>query len=117
MSQINFRIGDTEKEILEEIAHYEQISLAELSKRMVLRELSKSRKEIALALYQKGKIRKKKALNLSGLTYHEFLIECKERNIVEKIPDSVVNHQIELLKNFDISPYLKEKTIHDEVQN
>ncbi len=114
MSQINFRIGDTEKELLEKIAHHEQISLAELSKRMVLKELSTFRKEIALNLYQEGKIRKKNALDLSGLSYHEFLIECKERNIVEKIPESVLNHQIELLKNFDLSPYLKKKSIQNE---
>lgn len=62
MYQINFRIGENEKKILDKIAMIKNISLAELSKRFVLKELEQLRVDIAFDLMQEGKISKKMPL-------------------------------------------------------
>ena len=80
MSQINFRVANQEKELMEEIAKYKKISLAELAKRMVLKELGKIKVDLAFDLYKDKKIRKKDAFKLSGLSYHQFLLEFSIMN-------------------------------------
>ncbi len=79
----------------------------DLSTQMVLKELNKFRRNIAIDLYEQGKIRKKEAFKLSGLTFHKFLQVCKDHKIIEAIPELVLNRQSELLQDFDLSPYLK----------
>ena len=107
MNQINFRVNDIEKEILEKIASLENMSLAELSKHFVLKELSVFRIEIAFKLLQEGKISKKYAFTLSGLTYHEFLIEGANRKVSEKLPKDIINDELKTIRELDIKKFLK----------
>lgn len=107
MYQINFRIGENEKEILEKIASIKKMSLAELSKRFVLKELGSLRVDIAFDLMQEGKISRKKAFKLSGLTYYEFMHEGVKRKVTEKLPVALIESEMNALSELDITKFLK----------
>jgi len=107
MYQINFRVGRQEKVILEKIAEFKQLSLAELSKRLVLGEIEHLRVDMAFELMNKGKMGKKEAFIFSGLTYFEFMREGAKRNITEKIPDELMDNDLEELESLDLSKLLK----------
>ncbi len=107
MYQINFRVGENEKEILEKIARIKNISLAELSKRFVMKELEQLRVDIAFDLMQEGKISKKKAFKMSGLTYYEFMHEGVKRKVTEKLPEELIESEMNALSKLDITQFLK----------
>ena len=114
MYQINFRVGENEKEILEKIANLKNISLAELSKRFVLKELEHLRQDIAFDLMQEGKISKKEAFKLSGLTYYEFMHEGVKRKVTEKLPEELIESEMNALSTLDIAQFLKHNA--EEIQ-
>ena len=68
MTQINFRVDDEIKKIIDLISNAQGISAAELAKRATLNEISNLRVEIAFDLLSQGKIGRKKAWKISGLT-------------------------------------------------
>ena len=107
MSQINFRVNDEIKEIIDIISENKGISVAELAKRATLKEIAQMRVEIAFTLLAEGKIARKKAWKLSGLSALEFLNEWTERGAEEKVSDEIMDHQSKLIKEIDISKYLK----------
>ncbi len=107
MYQINFRVGEDEKEILEKIARAKHLSLAELSKRIVMKELGPLRVEIAFDLLKAGKIGKKRAFTLSGLSYREFLGEAGTRGVTERMPEGFAGRELEHLRSLDINQFLK----------
>ena len=107
MYQINFRVNEIEKEILEKISNHEKISLAELSKRFVLKELSNFRVELALNLLRDGKMGKKSSFGLSGLRYHEFLLECSKRKITERLSEDIITDELQAIRKLDIKSLLK----------
>ena len=107
MYQINFRVGENDKEILEKIAKIKNISLAELSKRFVMKELEQFRVNIAFDLMQEGKMSKKQAFKMSGLTYHEFMHEGVKRKVTEKLPAELIESELDALSKLDIAQFLK----------
>ncbi len=112
MYQINFRVGEIEKELLEKIADVRCISLAELSKRIVIKELEHIRVDIAFSLMNEGKISKKKAFKLSGLTYYEFMQQGAIRNVTEKIPAGLSESELVAIHELDITHFLKTDAKH-----
>jgi predicted transcriptional regulator len=101
MQQVNFRLSDDEKQVLHEIAQKKGISIAEFAKNAVLKELHNDRKELAFNLLKEGKIGRKKAFILSGLTYNEFLLEWDNRKIVEKTSDKIFEDGFSSAKNLN----------------
>ena len=72
MNQINFRINDEGYIIIKEMAEHANISIAELSKQLVLESLKEKQLKLAIDLFKKGKIGLKRTWKLSGLIPFEF---------------------------------------------
>ncbi len=107
MAQINFRVNKEIKNIVDFISKTKGISAAEIAKRATLKEISDMREKIAFDLLKKGKIGRKKAWSLSGLSAMEFLKKWTENECEEKIPDSTVEKEINLIDTLDIKKYRK----------
>ena len=111
MEQINFRLLSDEKEILSTLARDRGISVAEFAKRAVLREITDLRVDLAFNLVEEGKIGFKRAWKISGLTYHEFLIEWSNRGAEEKISKVAEDKGLSDALSFDLDPYFKDKKL------
>ena len=109
MTQINFRIDDDLKNIIDLISDIQGISAAELAKRATIKEISQLRIEIAFDLLEKGKIGRKRAWIISGLSAHEFLNEWTERGAEEKVLEKSLEKEFQLINEIDIERYRKEK--------
>jgi predicted HTH domain antitoxin len=108
MEQINFRLLKDEKEILATISRSQGISMAEFAKKAVLKEISALRVDLGFNLLEEGKIGFKRAWKISGLTYHEFLIEWNNRGAEEKISQIAEEKGLKEALSFDLIPYFKE---------
>jgi hypothetical protein len=109
MAQVNFRVNDDEKAVLDALAKHRGVSVAELAKQAVLKDILKSRIDLAFELLKEGKIGRKKTWFLSGLDYHEFMVEWTKRGAEEQIPDEAERKGWELARNLDIKKFLREK--------
>jgi uncharacterized protein (DUF1778 family) len=107
MEQINFRLKEEEKQVIQAIAEQRGISITEFAKQTVLKEIQPIRIDLAFNLLQQGKIGRKKAWIISGLNFHEFMVEWTKRNAEEFIPDEAFDKEMELLDKIDIKKYLK----------
>ncbi len=105
MGQINFRIEEDVKKIIDLIAENRGISTAELAKQATLKEISKIRVEMAFHLLEEGKIGRKRAWKLSGLSTLEFLNEWTERGSEEIISDETRESTLDLIKSLDLSKF------------
>lgn len=106
MEQINFRVKKNEKSIIKSLADLQGISIAEFTKRAVLNEITNKRVDIAFELLKDGKIGRKRAWILSGLSNLEFLNEWSIRNAEEKISEDLITKELELAKEIDLKKYL-----------
>ncbi len=113
MSQINFRVDENDKLVLQALAKKKGVSIAEVAKQAVLNEIKALRVDLAFDLLKKGKIGRKKTFLISGLEYHEFLVEWTKRGAEEIIPDEAMQKGIDLALSIDLSKFLKEP-MHDE---
>jgi predicted HTH domain antitoxin len=111
MTQINFRVSDEEKQIISALAEQKGLSVAELARSALLKEIQPVRIDIAFNLLSQGKIGRKQAWTISGLNYREFLVEWSKRGIQENIPEETWDKGLELSKTFDPKPILK-KILH-----
>lgn len=107
MGQINFRMTDDEKLVIQAIAKQKGISIAELARRAVLKEIMPVRIDLAFNLLQDGQVGRKKAWTLSGLSYHEFMAEWSNRDAVEDIPSTADNKGVKTALNLDASKFIK----------
>ena len=107
MVQINFRVDPDTKSIVDLISERLGISSAELAKQSLITRISKDRVEIAFELLSLGKIGRKKCLIISGLTIFEFLKEWTEREAEEKLPDDIIEKELEVLAQIDLKKYLR----------
>jgi len=107
MEQINFRIDPEEKKILQFIAEDRSITITELARQAVLNEIKQKRIDLAFKLLIEGKIGRKRAWKLSGLTYHEFLVEWTNRGAVECISEDIIDKELEIINNLDINKQTK----------
>jgi hypothetical protein len=98
MTQINFRIDDSIKLILEIVAKEKGKSVAQLAKESLLKEIEPIRIELAFELLKEGKIGRKKAWKISGLDYPGFLHEWKERNAEENITSDSIEDESKLIE-------------------
>ena len=106
MEQINFRVKKDEKSIIKSLADIQGVSIAEFAKRTVLNEISKKRVDIAFKLLKDGKIGRKQTWKLSGLSYLEFLNEWTKRKAEEKIPNEIIDKELDLANEIDLKKYL-----------
>jgi len=111
MEQINFRLLKDEKEILSTIARSRGVSVAEFAKNAVLKEITPLRVDLAFKLLEEGKIGFKRAWKISGLTYHEFLIEWSNRGAEEKISQIAEEKGLKAALSFDLKPYFKDREL------
>ncbi|HMF30793.1 MAG TPA: hypothetical protein VKK79_05240 [Candidatus Lokiarchaeia archaeon] len=107
MQQVNFRLTDDEKRVLIALAETRGISIAELAKEAVLKEISAIRVDLAFQLLQEGKIGFKRAWTLSGLTYHEFLVEWSHRGAEEVISEEAEKKALKVALDLDLSQFLR----------
>lgn len=107
MTQINFRVDDDIKSIIELISKTRGISSAEFAKRATINEISQIRIDIAFDLLEQGKIGRKRAWTISGLSSHEFLREWTNRNAEEKLSNNIVEKELKLLNVLDIKKFQK----------
>lgn len=107
MEQINFRIKSEEKSIMKWLAESKGISVAEFAKQSVLNDIAGERVEIAFDLVKKGKIGRKRAWTLSGLSHFEFLNEWSKRMIEEMITDEILKKELDIAMEIDLSNYHK----------
>lgn len=105
MTQINFRIDEEIKEIIDLIAQNRGISAAELAKQATLKEISKIRVDLSFQLLKAGKIGRKRTWKLSGLSTLEFLNEWTKRGAEEVISDEARESTIELIKSLDLTKF------------
>lgn len=102
MSQINFRVTEEEKIVIQAMADKKGISTAEFAKQIVLNQISLDRREIAFELLKSGEIGRKRAWKISGLNYYQFLTEWTKRGAEELIPDEAEFKTLEKALNFDL---------------
>ncbi|MCF2141794.1 MAG: hypothetical protein K9W44_17205 [Candidatus Lokiarchaeota archaeon] len=105
MAQINFRIDKEIKEIVDIISKNLGISAAELAKQATLKEISRLRVNLAFNLLKAGKIGRKRAWTISGLSTLEFLNEWTKRGVEEVISDETRESSKNLIENFDLSSF------------
>ena len=105
MGQINFRIEEDVKEIIDLIAENRGISTAELAKRATLKEISEIRVDLAFQLLKEGKIGRKRAWKLSGLSTLEFLNEWTKHGAEEVISAEARESTLDLIKSLDLSKF------------
>lgn len=72
-----------------------------------MKELEKYRIEIALTLLRKGKISKKTAWKMSGLSYYEFLKKMADQKITETVSDETAKKELEDLNRLNYKELLK----------
>lgn len=109
MKQINFRVDEELYEILKLLASQLDESIPNLSKKIILDNLSDIRKKIALKGYEEKKIGLKKAWKISGLSFLEFNNLLIESNIEPQISDNLDDKLIDIALNIKKSDILKEK--------
>jgi len=109
MSQINFRVTEEEKIVIQAMADKKGLSTAEFAKQIVLNQISLDRKEIAFDLLKAGEIGRKRAWKMSGLNYYQFLTEWTKRGAEELIPDEAEFKTLEKALNLDLKPKSKKE--------
>jgi len=102
MSQINFRISDDEKEILQIFASQKGVTLTEYVKQNIFNTIAKDRIDLAFILLEQGKIGRKKAWFISGLNGIEFLKEWTRRNAEEVISDELAEKTLATALSLDL---------------
>ena len=106
MSQINFRINKKELEIYKEIAESEGLSVAELARNALSNKMKKKRVEYAFKQLNKGICGFKRTFILSGLSYHEFMLEWAKKDAKEVIPDHIFEKHLKKAIDYDLSRLL-----------
>lgn len=109
MEQVNFRISKDEKQVVDAIAAERGVSAAELARRLVLKEIEPIRVDLAFRLLAEGKIGRKKAWIISGLSHHEFLIEWTKRGAEEQIPDEFLDKELEIARSIDLKKFMRSR--------
>jgi hypothetical protein len=107
MGQINFRISDDEKLILQFLAKNQGISVTEFVKHHIFNIISQDRIDLAFKLLKEGKVGRKMAWKITGLNGQEFLKEWTQRNAEEKIPDELAEKTLNIALNLDSTSLLK----------
>ena len=107
MEQINFRVSKDERRVIDLLAKIKGISISELAKETVLKDIASVRVELAFDLLKQGKIGRKQTWLISGLSASEFLVEWTKRGAEEKIPDGLVEWELDVAKNLDLGRYMR----------
>jgi uncharacterized protein (DUF1778 family) len=107
MEQINFRVSGDEKQVLKVLAELKGLSVTEFVKQVILKEIDPVRIDLTFRLLAEGKITRKRAWLLSGLTYHEFMLEWEKRNAEEIIPEAIRTKELENALIIDLRRFLK----------
>ena len=101
MGQLNFRISDDDKMVLELLAKIQGISVTEMVKSTVFTKISEERVDLAFRLLKLGKIGRKKAWKITGLNGREFLKEWTRRNAEEIISDELAESTLKIALDLD----------------
>lgn len=108
MSQINFRVGEFEKYLIQKMASEKGVSVAEFVKSEILESIQLKRVEFAFKLQSEGKITRKQTWKISGLSGPDFLVEWSNRGAVDKISDQLMEWGLELSKTLTYESKSKE---------
>lgn len=111
MEYVNFRLSKIEKEIIIAIARSHGISVEDFIKNSIFKEMAPFREDLAFNLLKEGKIGFKRTWKISGLTYHEFLIEWNKHGAEEKISQIAEEEDLKTALSLDLAPYFKEKQL------
>ncbi|MHA1730694.1 MAG: hypothetical protein ACTSU5_02070 [Promethearchaeota archaeon] len=109
MEQINFRVDAGLRDVIRQIAEFKHLSVAEFAKRATMAAIREERVEIAFELVARGKITRKRAWLLSGLSYPEFLVEWSKRGAEEKVPEDLVDSELAVLGKVDLKSIIRSK--------
>ncbi|NMC07278.1 MAG: hypothetical protein GYA24_18820 [Candidatus Lokiarchaeota archaeon] len=109
MEQVNFRLSKDEKQVVDAIAAERGVSAAELARRLLLKEIEPIRVDLAFKLLANGKIGRKKAWIISGLSHNEFLIEWTKRGAEEQIPDEFMDKELEIARSIDLKKFMRDQ--------
>ncbi len=110
MEQINIRVQEEEKRLLQALAAMKGVSVPEFVKQAVLKEIAPVRVDIAFQLLKEGKIGRKRAWMLSGLPYPEFMVEWSKRGAEEVVPEEAIEREILDAGKLDMTKFLRKKT-------
>ena len=111
MEYVNFRLSKIEKEIIIAIARSHGISVEDFIKNTIFKEMAPFRVDLEFNLLNEGKIGFKRTWKISGLTYHEFLIEWSNRGAEEKISQIAEEKGLKAALSFDLKPYFKDREL------
>lgn len=107
MQQINFRIEEDEKMVLDLLAKHHGQSVAEYTRKTIEKEIAVVRIDLAFQLLHEGKIGFKRCWKISGLMYHEFINEWTKRNGAEVIPEEIEEKGVKLAISLDPKLFLR----------
>ncbi len=107
MSQINFRISEDDKLVLQLLAQIRGLTVTELVKQNVFATISQDRIDLAFKLLKDGKIGRKRAWKITGLNGQEFLKEWTRRKAEEIIPDELAEKTLEIALNLNSADFLR----------
>ena len=105
--QLNFRISKDEKRVIDAIAEERGVSAAELARKSLFKEIEPIRVDLAFKLLAEGKIGRKRAWVMSGLSHNEFLIEWTKRGAEEQIPDEFIEKELDIARAIDLKKFMR----------
>ena len=105
--QVNFRLSEEEYQILSLIAESSQLSIAEVSKKLILEKASPFREDLALQLFKSGKVGLKKAWKISGLSPSEFQKLMITHNIEPYYDEEIETKTMNIALSLDLKKHLK----------
>ena len=108
MAQVNFRLGKHEKQVIDALAAEKGVSVAELARQALLKEIQQCRVDLAFRLLAEGKIGRKAAWTLSGLSHHQFLVEWTTRGAEETLPDEFIEKELDIARQIDLKRFMRE---------
>lgn len=107
MGQLNFRISEDEKMVLQLLAQIRGVSVTEFVKQDVFTKIAEERIDLAFTLLKMGKIGRKKAWKITGLNGREFLKEWTRRGAEEKISDELAESTLKIALELNPKDFIR----------
>ena len=107
MGQINFRISEEDKSVLQLLAQIRGLTLTEFVRHNIFETISQERIGLAFQLLEDGRIGRKKAWKITGLNGQEFLKEWTRRNAEEKISDELAEQTLQIAESLNSAEFLR----------
>jgi predicted HTH domain antitoxin len=82
-AQINLRVSDTVVEDLDTLAEHEHLTRIDVARQILLDGIAERKSQLALRLYESGKVTKSRAAEIAGVTlweWHDLLDQTHARD-------------------------------------